>query len=65
MGNAILFIVILIVIFAFMGIERGGIDELKEKPISSVIDSSKTIWDAGKDIYTDVREMRGNETDGT
>ena len=52
------FIIIVIVILVLMSMMREGIDEVKEHPFETNMQSAKVIYDEGKNLYTVIKDSR-------
>lgn len=63
MGKGGFIIIIIIIILLFMTIERGGLNEIKNNPVQSTIDSGKTIYETGKEIVNEVKELNLTKDD--
>ena len=50
-------ILLILLVLLFMTMERGGIDEIKNNPLQSTVESGKTIIEAGKDITVEIKEV--------
>jgi len=62
--NGITLIIILIAIVFVVAVADDGIIGVKESPIQSMTDSSKTIFNEGKDIVNEAIAMSKNNTGG-
>ena len=50
-------ILLILLVLVFMTMERGGIDEIKNNPLQSTVESGKTVIEAGKDITGEIKEV--------